>query len=543
MNIQTELYDRVVLNEMSDEDVARILSHKLERFFAEKIKVKNKFLYERIQSEIENQKVRNLIFKEEVIRISKYFCANNVRVVQLKGVVLADDLGINDSGIRKCNDIDILVAPEDTKKALALLGELGYKVESEKQIVSAELKDKYYHNVIFGAIHFPRFYVEVSYNRVKSVIRMDFHIAIAHTMTDKERKMNNLVWRSEEQIFFGSKVYVLEIHDRFVHLAMHYTKEMLRNEMRWCIIGTRKIENTRRLNMALLHDMALLVNKYQNEIDWGIIQERAKEFDALDEVAFVNKCLNWVYPSLNIPEIDMEAYDDEMYEIKRKGAYYPIQLAHMNVKDVLTKSMKELSKDILKMSECREEVFYAHEKYFIGVSCEDNIVGCKLSKYKTDAIGEIEFEVGNDIIFRIYLKDKEKYSYVTFSIGSSSPNNIFNAFINKFRLNLKDYNSFHNSYSLSINNKYVQATFFFLAEAKEEFIEIHLPSEIVGKEVIEKKEFLFDIDLPELYNVIQLRQCMVPKFKLNDISFPYNPDILHKIVIKENYDVSCIDVM
>ena len=211
MHMKEELYKRVVLNNMSDQDIERIIAHKLERILCEEICVRKTELYEQIQKDVEDQRNRNEMFRKEIHRLSSFFADNDVRLVHIKGLILAEDIYEECPEIRKSYDIDILVAPKDAGKALDLLGKLGYIIKSENKAVSAQLKESHYRKVIAGAIHFPEFSVKIVHNEMEYEINMDFHIAIAHTMSDKEKKMNELVQRCEVQHWGTLPIYILEI--------------------------------------------------------------------------------------------------------------------------------------------------------------------------------------------------------------------------------------------------------------------------------------------------------------------------------------------
>ena len=134
--------------------------------------------------------------------------------------------------------------------------------------------------------------------------------------------------------------------------------------------------------------------------------------------------------------------------------------------------------------------------------------------------------------FRVHINNDEGLSFFTFTIGSPSKNNIFNAYVNKFKVNLDDFDLDSKKYSVWINNAYVQSKQYSLAEKQEDCIEVHLPAEIIGQELIERRQFLFDIDFPEIYKDMELDRTHLRKFNLHSIAFPYNPDILQKIVIQ-----------
>lgn len=70
---------------------------------------------------------RNILLKEEFLKIKKIFLENGISIILLKGMNLIETL-YRDLGSRYMADIDILVKKEDLPKTIALIEKLGYKI-------------------------------------------------------------------------------------------------------------------------------------------------------------------------------------------------------------------------------------------------------------------------------------------------------------------------------------------------------------------------------------------------------------------------------
>jgi len=531
MDVKNDLYAVLLRGKTTEECIEEMVSHGVERHYYEYVKEVKPLLYEEIKKCIEKQKEINYFKLAEVKNLSDSFFKHKIQLVHLKGITLAYDLYPDNPDIRKSNDIDVLIAAEESERALNLLGEMGYYVRDTKEKVSAEINKKYYKNVIDRGIHYPEFEKIVTLNSKAMVLKMDCHLSISHSMDDKVKKMKQIISRCVAQKIDNSNVMVLEIHDRLIYLALHFTKEFLRNYVRWGIIGSRRVDENKGINFAHLYDIALLIEKYSKQIRWTTIWERALELNSLDEVIFTVKCLKELFHGLTIkiPEVKSNLCED-VYKVKKYGIYYPIQLIYENIDSIIFKNIKELSRTILQKSENRKEELYANQKYYINKVFGELIIGCLLAEKKEDAIGHIEFLSNeNALIICVHIDNIEKYSYFTFSIGSSMKNQIFNSYIVKFMLNINSYNTYYNTYTITANNAYGKMEFYNWAKSELGDIFIAIPWGILPSQIKDKGYFLFEIDFPELFNKIEISANRIPKFKVNGLSFPYNPDILQKV--------------
>ncbi|OYP08285.1 hypothetical protein CG709_09615, partial [Lachnotalea glycerini] len=218
------------------------------------------------------------------------------------------------------------------------------------------------------------------------------------------------------------------------------------------------IEGNNRINLALLHDIALLIFKNREKLDCNILHERAKELIALDELNFVLESLLRVYPSLSSVINRFAFYeDDQKYKIKRAGLFYPIATIFDNNIDLLKMDLNEISSYIIgsiNKSNYLNADYNGYYSYNITRDHSNSIIrGCDISdNYNFEVIGNITIEY-NDVGLSLQLSSElvEKQKLVTVVIASSNKGKTLNSFINKFAISLKE-NTFSNFYLMDISN-------------------------------------------------------------------------------------------
>jgi hypothetical protein len=194
---------------------------------------------ERLSGNYNNTLYRNMLLSKELVSILSAFRKDGVAVIPLKGTVLTEVLYENPAS-RKMVDMDILVHPEDTVKARSILAELGYIQMPEKPHW-----DHQFHEVPYckqGA--FP-FFLELHQNledrRLVTVPEAD-------------------IWRRSQSFELqGISATVLSPEDNLLFLATHLCKHS--DEL-----------------LKFLGDIAELLKKYQDTLDWDYIVASARSW-------------------------------------------------------------------------------------------------------------------------------------------------------------------------------------------------------------------------------------------------------------------------
>ncbi len=226
------------------------------------------------------QKYLNKIFIKEIKKIEEKAIVNDIRIIYLKGITLAYSL-YDLPNTRKSADIDILIDYNDVDKILKILIEMGYYSEKEN-LSSKEIKSK-----IKLKNH-----LEVYKNINKEIIAVEVHGSILNPpnifciCTDGFIKTKNKV--KVENIYLNT----LDINNYFIYLCLHFVKHLPLDYFDKIIMQTHFS-----FNMQNIHDIALLIDKYENTISWQNIYDFACNGLICGYIYFVSKLINEIYPN------------------------------------------------------------------------------------------------------------------------------------------------------------------------------------------------------------------------------------------------------
>lgn len=262
----------------------------------------NKEYYLNILLKIANQKMDNNWLKKEIVEIANIMKANSIKVVFLKGLPFAEEL-YDKAEIRKTNDIDILIDIDQAAKALDLLGERGYYVKRDMNLlykkeydekVSFEGLKQYFSEFNNYRLEFQGFY---RYTKKNKILNLDCHLKCLNTVNTNSLKINtSIINRARNYSFYKEKIFVLELYDNIIFLCDHYIKDVIRNNILCSITGWKKIRFYQKIN--LLYDIALLIDKYSNNLDWSELYRRIKLYNKQREILYTFKLLTGIYTDL-----------------------------------------------------------------------------------------------------------------------------------------------------------------------------------------------------------------------------------------------------
>ncbi len=139
----------------------------------------------------------------EMEHVSKLFTEHNIRLLFLKGPVIAHEL-YGDISLRTSKDLDILIPIGDLKKAETLLLSFGYYKEGNSEPILNEWKWKNHH---------------VTYYHPKKQIQLEIHWKLQPGPS--EPKFNKLWERRRESSIASYPVYFLGEEDLFFYLISH----------------------------------------------------------------------------------------------------------------------------------------------------------------------------------------------------------------------------------------------------------------------------------------------------------------------------------
>jgi len=149
--------------------------------------------------------------------VSKLFNENQIRVLFLKGPVLAYEL-YGDLSLRTSSDLDFLIPIDELETAENLLSELGYE------------KDDYIHSVLND---WRWRHHHVTYIHPKKGLKVEIHWRL-HPGPGKELSFNDLWSRKSLTSITSSPVYYLGKEDLFVFLVTHGSRHGW-SRLRWLV--------------------------------------------------------------------------------------------------------------------------------------------------------------------------------------------------------------------------------------------------------------------------------------------------------------------
>lgn len=540
--VEERLKEFVLNSRQVEENIKRILDYKCERLFQDYLLEHAPDIYRQVDNLNTKQKRINEVYESEVIMLSEVFLEKGLSLINLKGVSLLNEIYPNDKFAykkRKINDIDILISMDDLQQSLDLLGELGYKVNATNEVVSSKIIPQYLNEVITRGIHFPQFFKTILHQNREFKMKMDCHISILHTIDGKKEKMNNLIETCEVQYFNCglSPIKVLGLHNRLIHLMVHFVKEAYRCDLRWYIIGERQFWQDYKIQLPLLHEIALVINN--NNVDWTALLEQTMYLECLDEVKITMKLLERIYPDL----IDYEyikktelAKEGNLYKEKYLGLYYCLEIQNVSNIDFLESTISKKAQALmLYFIDNVETSLKLNEAYFISndKSCDlFNI--CELSKQDKDSCGEVSFSI-NDKHFVVTFKGSQLMNAekIILTFGSAQKSSILSAYINKITFCSLSVSSYGEG-DCEISNAYalVKLKGNVNINLDNNIISIRLPLDILGV-TKESKYLLFGIGIPSIYPD---ESAKLKLYSVNDTSkmgigsvFPFSPRLLNSI--------------
>ena len=189
---------------------------------------------------------RHLFFERALVEIDVAFQEVGVELLVLKGMALAY-LAYPDPGTRPMTDIDLLIRPQDIRRASAQLATLGYQPMEHQREFTEEL-------VRFGG--------ELSFQRTQGPF-VDLH-----WMLEKYERLRGLIRIDEEALRQRAISYYVSdrqfktpsLEDQLLTLSIHLGLVHRMRGLRWLL------------------DIDLLIRVFSEKIDWPRVMERAKQW-------------------------------------------------------------------------------------------------------------------------------------------------------------------------------------------------------------------------------------------------------------------------
>jgi len=183
---------------------------------------------------------RNAYFQEEFFKLTEVFMREGVTILPIKGLALLGDIYKRES-VRTMVDMDILVREEELEKAEGILIKHGYRKDLGKG------SESYWKNKNCN----------IPFKKKERGWPLELHFAL--DIKRANRDLLPKLWERLRLIDFNKKkIKVLSPEDTLFSLALHQRR-----------FG-------RRLCLKNTLDVALLINKYNNNFDWDYVLSEAK---------------------------------------------------------------------------------------------------------------------------------------------------------------------------------------------------------------------------------------------------------------------------
>lgn len=157
-----------------------------------------------LNQEYKKNTLQMLKFSGEMKNLSQLFIENNIRLLFLKGPVIAHDL-YGDISLRTSKDLDMLIPIADLKKAENLLLTFGYEKDVNSATILNEGKLRDHH---------------VTYFHRQKKIQIEIHWRL-HPLPSYEPNFNKLWERRRTSSITSYPVYFLGKEDLFLYLVSH----------------------------------------------------------------------------------------------------------------------------------------------------------------------------------------------------------------------------------------------------------------------------------------------------------------------------------
>ncbi|MEW9501045.1 nucleotidyltransferase domain-containing protein [Jeotgalibacillus marinus] len=224
--------------------IAQARHHRVYPVLLSKVKVMDEklipsFVVDTLSREYKQNTFKMLHMSAEMEQIHQLFEQQSIRMICLKGPILANEL-YGDLSLRTANDLDILIPIEDLLKAENLLIEAGYQKDDYIQTVLNDWKWRHHH---------------VTYFHPQKRTKVEVHWRLSPG-PGKEPSFLELWERKQKSTLFGSSVYLLGKEDLFFFLAAHGARHGW-SRLRWLV------------------DMKQLMKM---DLDWVTLQQLLKKY-------------------------------------------------------------------------------------------------------------------------------------------------------------------------------------------------------------------------------------------------------------------------
>lgn len=236
---------------------------------------------------------RNALALHDTEILVDKFSENNIEIAGLKGIYLLEQVYGN-IGVRSMADIDVMVKKENLESSYELMLELAYKPSTYFSFDDQNIDVK----------HIP----PLQKDRISPVVELHW------TILEEDEPFTidaQAIWKRVKPVRFANlDVFTLGLEDLILHLCIHLTYQ------HYLSLGLRG-----------LMDIAMVIHKFQNKIDWQNLVAISHAWGSHKVTALtlklVETLLNIPIPEDVYPSLLPEGLDQKIFENARDHLLNP----------------------------------------------------------------------------------------------------------------------------------------------------------------------------------------------------------------------------
>ncbi|MBB5774970.1 nucleotidyltransferase family protein [Nonomuraea jabiensis] len=256
-------------------------------------------------------KRRNEVLGQEFAVLFGALNAAGVPYAVRKGPVIAETL-YRDPGLRRMNDLDLLIDRDDAERVGDILAAHGY-TQGRLSADGTSIEPFTRSTQAFWRMHVPNElpYAKLSDREEVDVFFVDLCLSVSKPRSKETLTTRDLLARRRPTRLCGADAYALALEDQFVDLCLHFRKEAT---------SRHYIEAGVDLQLLKFLDIASMCAYVTTESAWKAVLDHAAESGAADGVYYAMYYAALLYPG-DVPEDRLAALrPDDLGFLEEYGA-------------------------------------------------------------------------------------------------------------------------------------------------------------------------------------------------------------------------------
>lgn len=371
-----------------------------------------------IYSEIIQEK-KNILFKNEILYLSEQAKKAGIKLIILKGILLADKYYPIPSK-RHIADLDLFVDRKDFKKLLLICKDNGYLLENGKKITSYRV-DKHLGEMATDQ-HF-----DIIVKNIDGInICIDVHLRLFQQLWFGEASKQipkDLCDRSVvSEVKDFSDAYELELHDLIIYLQLHFIQHFYKNILEGFCYNDFYFQK----KIGSLFDIALILKNNNDNLDWNkyikLVNKYNLNFEMANSISFLNEIFGNLTPEFVVKKL---LKNSNTYE---KNCFYNYICKYIIEKEISFKNLLTIDECLFVQDFIKWMISQSKNKYVI--SYKNQIYFKKLffsggkNKQNVNTSASVILNITKDkviVIFRAMYKECLLTDYIEMSKHYKTP--------------------------------------------------------------------------------------------------------------------------